>query len=272
MNHLLRELAPLSETGWKEVDGEAKERLTQHLAARRLVDVEGPHGWEHSATNIGRVRALDAPPDGPPDDGVRLRQRRVLALNEIRVPFTVSRDELDDAERGASDLEFDDLDRAARQVALIENRAVCHGWSAAGITGIAEASPYPPLTLGEDATAYPHVVAQAVHKLREAGIGGPYALAVCESAYTRIVETTERAGLLVFDHLRRVLDGGRVLRTPGIDGAVVVSLATGNYTLELGQDLSIGYTGHDEEKVSLYLEESFTFKVNEPDAAIALDE
>lgn len=272
MNHLLRDLAPLSETGWQQVDDEARERLTEHLAARRLVDVDGPHGWEHSATNLGRVRTLVEPPDGPTDKGVQLRQRRVLALNELRVPFTVSRAELEDAERGATNLEFDDLDRAARQVGLIENRAVFHGWADAGITGIAEASPHPALALGEDASGYPHVVAHAVSKLREAGIGGPFALAVCESAYTRIVETTERAGLLVFDHLRRVLDGGRVLRTPGVDGAVVVSLEQGNYTLELGQDLAVGYTEHDAEKVSLYLEESFTFKVHEPDAAIALTE
>ena len=62
MNHLLRELAPISEAGWEQLDQEARERLTPALAARRLVDFSGPHGWEHSATNLGRVEPLDNSP------------------------------------------------------------------------------------------------------------------------------------------------------------------------------------------------------------------
>ena len=39
---------------------------------------------------------------------------------------------------------------------------------------------------------------------------------------------------------------------------------------ESGQDLSIGYEGHDGESVRLYLEESFSFHVATPEAAVAL--
>lgn len=45
MNHLLRELAPMSESAWAEVDKEARQRLRPVLAARRLVDFIGPAGW-----------------------------------------------------------------------------------------------------------------------------------------------------------------------------------------------------------------------------------
>jgi uncharacterized linocin/CFP29 family protein len=216
------------------------------------------------------VHTLGAAPGGAQPDGVSLRQRKVLPLTEFRVAFTVSRAELDDAERGADDLEFDDLDRAVHEAALIENRAVFHGWEAAGITGIAEAGPYDAKSLGEDAEAYPSVVAKAVDTLREAGISGPYALAIGPAGYTRIVESAERGGLLVFDHLRRILGGGKVVRSPGLDGAIVLSLGGGDFTLDLGQDLSVGYSHHDADQVSLYLEESFTFRVVEADAAITL--
>ena len=54
MNHLLRERAPITEAGWAELDGEAKTRLEPGLGARKVVDFSGPHGWEHSATNLGR--------------------------------------------------------------------------------------------------------------------------------------------------------------------------------------------------------------------------
>lgn len=50
MNHLLRPLAPISDSGWKLLDDEARERLTPALAARKLVDFSGPHGWSYSAT------------------------------------------------------------------------------------------------------------------------------------------------------------------------------------------------------------------------------
>ena len=59
MSHLLREHAPVSELNWQHIDDEARERLAPSLAARRLVDFVGPHGWEHSATNLGRVTPVE---------------------------------------------------------------------------------------------------------------------------------------------------------------------------------------------------------------------
>ena len=53
-------------------------------------------------------------------------------------------------------------------------------------------------------------------------------------------------------------------------GAVVVSLRGGDFLFESGQDLSIGYSHHDGDVVHLYLEESFSFRVASPDAAVTL--
>jgi len=49
MNHLLRSIAPISDSGWTLLDDEARQRLTPALAARKLVDFAGPLGWSHSA-------------------------------------------------------------------------------------------------------------------------------------------------------------------------------------------------------------------------------
>lgn len=114
------------------------------------------------------------------------------------------------------------------------------------------------------------MVARAVDTLRQAGIKGPYGPAIAPDGYTRIVESTEHGGHLLFDHLRRILGGGKVVRAPGLDGALIVSLDGGDFSLELGQDLAVGYSHHDAETVTLYLEESFSFRVVEPDAAITL--
>lgn len=270
MDHLYRGLAPIPSAAWQHIEDEAKERLSAYLAARRLVDLAGPHGWDHSAVGMGRVAAIDDLPAGLSSPGNQARLRQVLPLAEIRVPFTLNRGELEDAERGAVDLDLDSLDAATQQAAVIENRAVFHGWAAASIQGVEQSSSHPAQKLGDNAERYPHVVAGAVDCLRKAGISGPYGLAVGPQAHTRIVETTEHGGYLVLDHLRRVLDGGNVVRSAGVDGAFVLGMGSGDLELTLGQDFSIGYAGHDADTVSLYLEESFTFRVAEPDSAVAI--
>ncbi len=269
-NHLLRDHAPIPDLAWKAIDEEAKERLTPLLAARRLVDWVGPGGWRHDAMSLGRTDTLKAPPAGLDATGVLLRRRRVLPLAEYRVPFTVSRGEIDDLQRGSRDPELDDLARAARVAAELENRAVLNGWSAADIVGMTEASPYPPRPLGDDCSSYPGIVAVAADELRQNGIEGPYALAIDPERYTAIVSTTEHGGYPLMDHLSRVLESGSVVRSPGLTGALVVSQRGNDFLLDVGQDISVGYHHHDAEQVHLYLEESFTFKVAEPDAAIAL--
>ncbi|HEY2204247.1 MAG TPA: family 1 encapsulin nanocompartment shell protein [Pseudonocardia sp.] len=268
MDHLLREIAPIPGGAWSQIDDEAKERLTPQLAARRIADFDGPGGWARAAISLGRSDPL-AGPDGTDPAAVQTRKRRVLPLTEVRVPFAVDRREIEDAERGAPDLELDDLDRAARLAAEIENNAVFHGWAEAGITGILEASPHDALSLGTDAGRYPAVIAHAVEKLRLTGVSGPYSLVVGPDAYTRIIESTESGGFLLLDHLTRIL-GGPVVWAPGLTDAVVLSQRGDDFHLAVGQDLAIGYSHHDERNVYLYLEETFTFHVAEADAAIAL--
>jgi uncharacterized linocin/CFP29 family protein len=270
---LLRALAPIPDAAWREIDHEVRQRLTPQLAARKLVDWNGPHGWDFAATNLGRIRQFAGSPSGSASDsgieGVHAVAREVLPVVELRVPFEVSRNEVAAVERGALDSDWPDLERAARQLALAENRAVFTGWPEAGVTGISQASTHGSWSLGEDVQEYPKLVARAVDRLRCAGIAGPYALAISPEGYTRIVETTEHGGYPLFDHLPHIL-GGPVVWAPGVDGAIVLSQRGGDFLFDSGQDISIGYASHDGESVELYLEETFTFRVVEPDAAIAL--
>jgi uncharacterized linocin/CFP29 family protein len=265
MDHLYRDLAPISDAAWTQIEDEAKSRLVTHLAARKLVDLTGPHGWGHSSTDLGRVSEVTGPAEG-----VSATQRRVLPLVELRAEFRVSRIELDDADRGAGDMELPELDEAVRQISVAENVTVFHGYAAAGMLGITESSSHPSLTIEEDMEEYPKVVAQAADLLRRSGIGGPYGLAISPDIYTGIVETAEHGGYLLFDHLREIL-GGPLVWAPGVEGGVVVSLRGGDFVLDCGQDISVGYRDHDADVVDLYLEESFSFRVLEPDAAVVLE-
>ena len=265
-NHLLRSHAPISDGNWSSLDDEARERLTAALGARKLVDFVGPKGWEYSATNLGRVSGVAA----TPCPGVSALQRRVLPLVEVRAEFAIARVELRDDDRGAPDADWGPLDTAAHDIAVAENKAVFGGWPEAGITGIAEASPHQGLTLPLEADRYPRPVASAVLALLQSGIEGPYGLALGSDAFKAVAETAEHGGVLLRDHLRKILRDGPIVWTPGIEGGVVVSLRGGDFVFESGQDLSVGYLEHDRETVTFYLEQSFSFHAATPEAAVPL--
>jgi uncharacterized linocin/CFP29 family protein len=265
MDHLRRELAPISEASWTLIDAEAARTLRHFLAARALIDFAGPRGWDHAAEPLGRVR----PVVPSPVEGVVADVRTCQPLVELHTTFELSLVELDAADRGAPNPDVTPLQDAARLAALAEDRAIIHGYEAAGIAGIAPSSPHEPLEIGDDYDQYPGVVARAVAALRRAGVGGPYAIGLGPRCYTGVIETTEHGGYPVLEHVKLIL-GGPVVWAPGVDGAVVISVRGGDYELACGQDFSIGYRTHAEDAVELYLEESITLVVRENRAAIAL--
>lgn len=267
MNHLLRGHAPITDAGWSLLDDEATERLTVALGARALVDFSGPHGWQHSATNLGRV----GPVVSAPAEAVIARPRVVLPLAEVRADFVVQRDELADYSRGAADADLSSLDEAALRIAAVENAAVFHGWKELGIVGIIDASPHEPIVLGDDRNRYAQQVATAVATLRRSGIGGPYGLALSPSSYTTVIETSEHGGYPLLDHLHKIL-GGPIAWVPGIREGVVMSTRGGDFLFDSGEDFALGYANHDADTVSLYIEETFSFRVATPEAAVALAE
>src|SRR5581483_549787 len=99
----------------------------------------------------------------------------------------------------------------------------------------------------------------AAHKLRGAGVDGPYAIALGPRCYTGLTKTTI-SGFPVIEHVRKLLDGP-IIWAPAVDGAVVLSVRGGDFELVVGQDFSIVYLDHTATVVRLYLQESFTFRV-----------
>jgi uncharacterized linocin/CFP29 family protein len=265
VNHLLRDLAPISDEAWGLIDAEATRSLKHYLAARRVVDFDGPLGWPASSVDLGRVDRLK---DGP-RPGVDAARRRVLALVELRTAFSLSRDELEDAERGAEDIDLSAVIAASRAAALAEDHAIFNGYTDGGIIGIAPSSPHAPITITDDYGAYPKQVANAVETLRSADVSGPYAIAMGTRCYTGVTETTERGGYPVLEHLRELL-GGSIIWAPAVDGAIVLSERGGDYEITVGEDFSIGYRSTSEESLTLYLEESLAFRINAPEAAVVL--
>ena len=263
MNNLHRELAPISDAAWAQIEAEASRTLKRHLAARRVVDVVGPGGVELSAVATGHLQQIQ-----PPGDGIEAAQRGAKPLVELRVPFELARQAIDDVERGATDSDWSPVKEAARKIAFAEDRSVFDGYAAAGIQGVRQGSSNPPLTLPAKVSAYPGAVAQAVSQLRLAGVNGPYALLLSAEAYTAVTGGSDD-GYPVIEHIHRLVDG-EIVWAPAIQGGFVLTTRGGDFELDIGQDISIGYLSHSTTSVELYLQETFTFRLLTTEAAVVL--
>lgn len=264
MTDLLRRgLAPLTEEAWKEIDGEAQLVLKAHLSARAVVDVDGPHGWQLGAVNLGR---LDV---GPDRQGVTWGRRTVLPLVEVRVPCHLNQMEMDTISRGAEDADLEPVAEAARRIAAFEEHAVYLGFSEGHMRGIVECSAHEHIPMGGDPKSLVEAVSRAVKTLHLAGIDGPYALVLNADRYHELTQSTA-TGVPLAKVVQRLL-GGPIEWSPAVKGGLVLSMRGGDFELTIGQDLSIGYATHDRETVELYITESFAFRVLEPAAAVALE-
>lgn len=263
MNNLYRELAPITEAAWSEIELEASRTFKRHIAGRRVVDVSEPGGPTAAAVGTGRLTDVKAP-----TDGVVAHLRASQPLVRLRVPFTLSRSEIDDVERGAQDADWDPVKAAAKKLAFVEDRAIFEGYPAASIEGIRTASSNPALTLPIEVRDFPDVISQALTGLRLAGVDGPYSVLLSADAYTKVSETTEH-GYPIREHIRRLIDGD-IIWAPAIDGAFVLTTRGGDFDLQLGTDVSIGYLSHDADTVQLYLQETLTFLCYTAEASVCL--
>jgi uncharacterized linocin/CFP29 family protein len=263
MNNLHRELAPISDAAWAQIEEETSRTLKRYLAARRVVDVQGPAGTSLSAVGTGHLRTITAP-----SQGVVARQREVKSLVELRVPFELDRQTIDDVDRGANDSDWQPAKDAARLIAFAEDGAVFEGYAAAGIVGIRRGTSNPTMTLPADVRQYPDAIAQGLSQLRLVGVNGPYSVLLGAEAYTALAETSDY-GYPVLEHVKRLVKD-EIIWAPAIAGAFVLTTRGGDFALHIGQDVSIGYLNHTDAAVRLYLQETLTFLFLTAEAAVAL--
>src|SRR5262249_31005767 len=149
--------APISDAAWAQIEEETSRTIKRYLAGRRVVDVHGPAGATLSAGGTGHLRAI-----GAPGDGGAARQRAAEEPLELRVPFELDRQMIDDVERGAEDSDWQPAKDAARKIAFAEDRAIFEGYAAAGIVGVRQGTNNPQKTLPGDVRKYPQAFAEAL--------------------------------------------------------------------------------------------------------------
>ena len=263
MNNLHRELAPISDAAWAQIEEETTRTLKRYLAGRRVVDVPTAGGVDLPAVGTGHLLPIAAPAED-----IIARQREVKSLVELRVPFELTRDAIDDVERGSDDSDWQPAKDAAKKIAFAEDRAIFNGYREANIQGIREGTSNPIMTLPADVREYPDAVAHALSELRLVGVNGPYSVILGAKEYTELAETRDH-GYPVLEHIKRIVDGN-LIWAPAIEGAFVLTTRGGDFELSIGQDVSIGYLSHTDAAVRLYLQESFTFRHLTSEAAVVL--
>jgi len=106
-------------------------------------------------------------------------------------------------------------------------------------------------------------------EMEEAGIGGPYALVLGKEPYKWLMAGEPNAYPLR-ERVQALVPGG-IHWSPVLKGGALLSRRGGDFELTVGEDLAIGYKSHNAKEVDLFFTESFTFRVLEPAAAVALE-
>ncbi len=256
---LNRDLAPIPAEAWEFLDEEALEVLENRLVGRKVVEVSGPHGLEAAAVNTGRREEMK---------GVFSR-RKSLPLVEVEIPITMPRAELEAFARGAEDADSDPVREAAEKAARIENQAIFQGQEEAGIEGIIPASEHDAIEVEEDRDPFFSAIWNARRALDLENVPGPYHLVLGDRHY-QLLNELESACYPLFRKIEGLL-GTDIIYMPELEDKGVLMAAGDFYKLYLGQDISLGFRNSDQEKLELFLFESFTFKIDAPEAAVVLE-
>lgn len=259
MNILKKNLAPITDEAWEELKEQAQNIFNVYLTAREFVDIDGPNGLDMAGVSTGRLTIPEEPAKNQAHFGIR----EFLPLVEVREQFSLDVWELDNIKRGAKDIDLTPLEEAARKVARFEENAIYNGFAHARIEGLKNSASNKPGKSPAETDGFLKQVGAQILSMRNEGVQGPYSLVVNQQKWQDLV--TLAKGYPVTRQLEEVT-GGRVLVSQTSDDSYLISERGGDFELVLGQDLSLGYEGHDDEQVRLFITESFTFRVLSPEA------
>ncbi len=262
MDLLKRSLAPVTPEAWEVIDEQAVNVLKGSLSARRFVDVKGPFGWNFHGWPVGRLSVSDSPFVEGTEHGIR----QIQPLVEVRVPFSMSRWDLDDISRGSKTTDLTELENAAKKIALFEEKAVYTGMDSGCIVGMDKSADNHAVAVPKDDDGMIGALAQAAMALKDRSVEGPYCLVCQRELWKRIVTVSK--GYPLKKRIEAIAE--KTVLSPIVDRSFLVSLRGGDMELVLGQDLSIGYSGTSQGTVDLYITESFTFSIPGPEVIVPL--
>lgn len=260
MDFLKKNLAPITEKGWNEIENRAKVVIENHLVGRRFLKVEAPKGRNFEGVYTGRVEILEK-------NGLEYGLYKVQPLLETRISFTLDRWELDNIERGAKDVNFDNLDEAVKKASIFEENAIFYGIEEASIEGL-RASTQPIVNFGKTEEETLKSIIESIYKLKDLCAEKPYVLVVSKEKWIYL-NTVSKDSLLV-KKLEKIL-GTEILVSNTIKEAFLLPYDNENTELHIGQDFSIGYQSSNDSEIKMYVTSSFTFRILDKNLVIVFE-
>jgi uncharacterized linocin/CFP29 family protein len=323
MNGSDRDQTPFSARVWQEIDRTVQSVKAANCTARRFLEIDGPYGLGLTSVANGDVfqdsgrleREYEswglrfAHPNGDPAEPEGLHGTYLAAGHSRPVPmmaseFTIDQRTLAGYEAGCQPIELAHATRAARGVALEEERLIYYGHphephrhyhhcraldpecllQRVAFRGDDPANVTPVHYPRPEAGAENHFnqgaliadLHQAIRSLAERGYAGPFALIAEPNLYSSIYLPNDLGNAIGTDLIKPLFRGG-IHMVPVINpfyadekgrqdlrGGAVVSLGRGNSRLIIGQDWTVGYRGLNGIFYRFLIESSLQLRISEP--------
>lgn len=250
MEFLKRELAPITNKAWEEIEERAKSVLSNNLSGRRAINVCPPKGRSFEGISTGRMGLKQK-------DDLFYGVYKIQPLVETRISFVLNRWELDNIERGAKDVNFDALDEAVKKAAKFEDSAIFYGLPEACIEGL-KSSAHPVQKFGTTDEETIKSMIAGIKLLRDSTAKKPYILVVSEEKWVYLNTVSKDPEFL--KKLEKMI-GNPIVVSENVKEAFLMPYDDENLELALGMDYSIGYQDSDDVNVKLFITSSFAFRV-----------
>jgi uncharacterized linocin/CFP29 family protein len=267
-----RDAAPFGQEVWDQIDGVARAAADEVRAARRLLEVIGPLGFQSRAgVAEDEPVAVDAMEDDP-GERVHVHVPRVRAMPVLHATFALGARAAAAREAGREPLVLSEAARAARRIARAEDRLLFAGSPAAGVRGlldhegVVEVAPGDWSDPGRAADDLLGVLAQ----LEAEGGHGPFAAAVSPGRFYQLLRPHPGTALTPYQQLLPAFPGGLVKAPALADGAVIVARGASGPRAVVGQDLTAAYDGREGIFHRISLVESVTLLPGSPGSVAVL--
>ncbi|HKL47564.1 MAG TPA: family 1 encapsulin nanocompartment shell protein [Candidatus Izemoplasmatales bacterium] len=252
MDIFKRNLAPISDQAWEEVDERAEEVINAQLTTRKSLKVNGPFGLSYTSIPTGRLDLIENN-----SSKVKLGIYNNKSLLETRISFELSKWELDNLLRGAKDIELDALEDAAKVIARFEDDVIYNGSKNAGIAGLMQEAGIEK-NIKLDSQEILSGISEALIDLKNAFVGGPFNFVVSRKVYNALnkVHGSKLLRMIVEEMI-----GGHVIVSEMITGGLLLPVEHDDLEFTIGQEYTIGYESHTDDMVKLFIMNSFTLRV-----------
>ncbi|MDD1719164.1 MAG: bacteriocin family protein [Methanoregulaceae archaeon] len=257
---LLREDAPISPGTWSLLDTTMIQAAKSYLSGRRILDIEGPFGFGLKGIPLTDCRGED--------DTIA---SVVQPLHLVVKTFCLGKRDIAAFERDGLMLDTGAVASAALESAAAEDNIVFRGTGATCGLMTTEGVNSQRLSSWNSIGKAADDIIQAVTRLDEAGIHGPYALALSPARYNLLLRRYPQGGTEL-EHLHYMATSG-IVKSPVLEGGGVLIASGKQYaSIAIGQDMAVGFTGPAGENLEFTVSESLAPLIREPAAICVLEE